>query len=108
MIYTEEQFEFLSNHLWAVLATGRRDGSPQQAMVGYTLDEEGRMILSTRAGTAKWRNALRRPNICLTVPDGRVNVVVYGTAEAIETDPDRAELTADFLAAIRGSDRPEP
>lgn len=108
VIYTDEQFEFLSNHRWAVLATGRRDGSPQQAMVGYTLDDEGRIILSTQAFTAKWRNALRRPRVSLTVPDGRVHVVVYGTAEGIETDPERAELTADFLAAVRGPDRPEP
>jgi hypothetical protein len=49
-----------------------------------------------------------RPKVCITVPDGRVHVVVYGTAEAITADPDRAELTADLLAAVRGSDRPEP
>ena len=90
MIYTDEQMEFLSNHRWAVLATGRRDGSPQQAMVGYTMDDEGRLILSTPASTAKWRNALRQPNVCITIPDGRVNVAVYGTAEGIEADPERA------------------
>ena len=108
MIYTDEQREFLSNHRWAVLATGRRDGSPHQAMVGYTLDGEGRMILSTQAFTAKWRNALRQPRVCLTVPDGRVHVVVYGVATGIESDPERAELSADFLAAVRGPDRPQP
>lgn len=107
-MYTDEQLQFLTDHVWAVLATSRRDGSPQQAMVGYTLDEESRIIASTQAFTAKWHNAVRQPKVCITVPDGRVHVVVYGTAEAITTDPERAELTADLLAAVRGPDRPEP
>lgn len=108
MIYNDEQLEFLSNHVWAVLATGRRDGSPQQAMVGYTLDREGRVLVSTRVSTAKWVNALRQPKVCLTVPDGRVHVVIYGTAEGIDDDPERAELSADVLAVVRGPGRPEP
>ena len=37
MAYTDTQLEFLCGHRWAVLATGRLDGSPQQAMVGYAL-----------------------------------------------------------------------
>jgi hypothetical protein len=36
------------------------------------------------------------------------HVVVYGTAEAIDTDPERAELSADVLAVVRGVERPEP
>jgi PPOX class probable F420-dependent enzyme len=106
--YTDEQLEFLSDHRWAVLATGRRDGSPQQAMVGYTLDDKGRILISTQTFTAKWGNALRQPRVSLTVPDGRVHMVVYGTAEGIEDDPERAELSADVLAVVRGPDRPEP
>lgn len=77
-------------------------------MVGYTLDGEGRVLVSTRAFTAKWGNTRRQPRVCLTVPDGRVHLVVYGTAEGIETDPERAELSADVLAVVRGPDRPEP
>ena len=70
MAYTDTQLEFLSAHRWAVLATGRPDGSPQQAMVGYALDDEGRILVLTRSFTAKWRNALRQPRVSLTVPDG--------------------------------------
>ena len=40
--------------------------------------------------------------------DGRRHVVVYGTAEAIDTDPERADLGADVLAVVRGDERPEP
>ena len=75
--YTDTQLEFLYGHRWAVLATGRLDGSPQQAMVGYALDGEGRILVLTRPFTAKWRNALRQPRVSPTVPDGRRHVVVY-------------------------------
>lgn len=107
-MYTDEQGEFLKRHRWAVLATGRLDGSPQQAMVGYTLDEEGRVLVLTQTFTAKWRNALRQPRVSLTVPDGRVHLVLYGVAEGIEADPERAELSADVLAVVRDSKRPDP
>jgi hypothetical protein len=91
-----------------VLATGRGDGSPQQAMVGYTLDEQERVLVSTQTFTAKWRNALRQSRVSFTVADDRVHVVIYGVAEGIDTDPERAELSADVLAVVRGPDRPDP
>ncbi len=105
---TEAEAAFLRSHTWAILATGRRDGSPQQSMVGYLLDDEGRLVISAKSYTAKWRNALRQPRVSLTVPDGRAHLVVYGTAEAIDADPLRAELTADVFAALGGGERPDP
>ena len=105
---TEAEAAFLRAHTWAVLATGRRDGSPQQSMVDYLLDDDGRLVVSVKAYTAKWRNALRQPKVCLTVPDGRAHLVVYGTATCIDTDPERAERTADVFAALGGGERPDP
>jgi PPOX class probable F420-dependent enzyme len=99
---------FLRDHVWAVLATGRRDGSPQQSMVGYLVDADGRIVVSVKSYTAKWRNALRQPRVSLTVPDGRVHLVVYGEAEAIDADPERAELTADVFARLSNGPRPDP
>lgn len=99
---------FLRDHVWAVLATGRRDGSPQQSMVGYVVDDDGRIVVSVKSYTAKWKNALRQPRVSLTVPDGRVHLVVYGDAEAIDADPLRAELTADVFARLSGSPRMDP
>ena len=49
---------FLDEHVWAILATGRRDGSPQQSMVGYAVDDDGRLLISVKSYTAKWKNAL--------------------------------------------------
>lgn len=107
-MYTPEQKDYLESHLWAVLATGRGDGSPQQSMVGYVVDGEGRLVISAKRYTAKWKNAVRNPKVSVAVPDGRSHLVIYGTAETIEADPLRAELSADVFARIAASDRPDP
>src|SRR3954471_24311978 len=102
MSYSEHDSAFLSEHRWAVIATTRRDGSPHQAMVGYAMDEAGRLLVSTPRTTAKLHNVQRSPRVSVAIPDGRQHVVVYGDAEIIETDPERAELSADVLAVVRG------
>jgi PPOX class probable F420-dependent enzyme len=99
---------FATDHSWAVLATGRSDGSPQQSMIGYVVDAEGRLVISAKSYTAKWRNAVRQPRVSITIPDGRAHLVVYGDAEAIDTDPLRAELTAVVFGALSGNPAPEP
>ena len=103
-----EQRSFLDAHLWAVLATGRKDGSPQQSMVGYAVDDDGRLVLSVKSYTAKWHNALRQPNVSLTVPDGREHLVIYGEAEPIAADPFRAELTAMVFGVMLGTPPADP
>ena len=107
-MYTAEQRRYLEGHTWAVLATGRADGSPQQSMVGYVLDAEGRLVISAKRYTAKWKNAVRNPKLSVTVPDGRSHLVIYGMAETIDTDPLRAELSADVFARLANTDRPDP
>jgi len=99
---------YLDDHLWAVLATGRADGSPQQSMIGYAVDDEGRLLISAKSYTAKWKNALRQPRVSVTVPDGRAHLVIYGNAEAIDADPLRAELTALVFARMGGTDALDP
>ncbi|MGK0276664.1 MAG: hypothetical protein ACI9N0_003059 [Ilumatobacter sp.] len=106
--WDHQRLDFLRAHVWAVLATGRADGSPQQLMVGYAVDDEGRLVMSAKAFTAKWKNALRQPKVSLTVPDGRTHLVVYGEVEAIAADPLGAELTADVFAALSGNPAPDP
>jgi PPOX class probable F420-dependent enzyme len=99
---------FLDSHLWAVLATGRKDGSPQQSMVGYAVDDAGRLVTTVKSYTAKWHNAVRQPKVCLTIPDGREHLVVYGSAEPIERDPLRAELTAMVFGVMTGTPPADP
>ena len=103
-----EQRTYLVEHQWAVLATGRKDGSPQQSMIGYAVDDQGRLVMSVKSYTAKWHNAVRQPLVSVTVPDGRAHLVVYGEAQAIDEDPLRAELTAMVFGRLMGAPPQDP
>lgn len=106
-MFTDEQVAYIENHVWAVLATGRADGSPQVGMIGYRFDGE-RFTISVKAHTAKWKNALRNENVALLIHDGRTQLIVYGTAECIDQDPERAQLTAEVWGVIMGGEAPDP
>lgn len=72
-------------------------------------DEERAYLLAhTWVSSAKWLNITPEPEVGVSIPDGRVNLVVYGIAETIDTDPERAELSAGVLAVVLGEDRPDP
>jgi PPOX class probable F420-dependent enzyme len=100
--YTDDQLAYLNDHTQAVLATGRRDGSPQLSTVVYGIDGD-RIIVSAKSYTAKWKNALRQPKVALIIGDGREQLTVYGTAEGLDADPERAELTAKVFEAMSGA-----
>jgi len=104
MTWDPQHEAFLRDHNLGVLATGRTDGSPQQSMVLYSVDDEGRLVVSAKSFTAKWHNAVRRPEVSLTVVDGRVNLVIYGVAETIDEDPLRAELSAVLFTIMSGKE----
>ncbi|MDG0975886.1 MAG: hypothetical protein P8M10_05460 [Ilumatobacter sp.] len=44
----------------------------------------------------------------LAVLDDRSHLVIYGTADAIATDPDRAELTARVFVTLSNNEPPDP
>lgn len=100
--FDAEQSEFLQSRLWAALATGRRDGSPQISHVGYVWDG-AHLLVSVKAYTAKWKNAKRQPKVALLVHEDRKQLVIYGTAEGVDRDPERAELTAKVFRRLSGN-----
>jgi PPOX class probable F420-dependent enzyme len=98
---SKEQEAFLRDHTIAVLATGRRDGSPQVSHVVY--DYDGRdLVISVKSYTAKWKNTARQPRVALLVHDGRKQLIIYGRAERVSEDPARIDLTARVFARITG------
>lgn len=105
--FDAEQAAFLREHKWAVLATGRRDGSPQVSTIGYHFDGE-HIAISVKSYTAKWNNAVRQPKVALVVLDGREQLVIYGTATAIIGDPERAEWSAKVMGTIMGNPIDDP
>ena len=91
--------EFLKNHRLGVLATGKRDGSPQQSILGYKFDGTD-VVIQTGDETAKVKNLRKRPGVSLAVTDGPTCVVVYGEARLLQG----AEAEA-YLGEAPGSGR---
>ena len=87
-----DQETFLLAHRIAVLATGRRDGSPQVSQVLYEYDGND-VVMSVKSYTAKWKNILRQPRVALLVHEGRNQLILYGNARPIDSDPERIQKT---------------
>jgi nitroimidazol reductase NimA-like FMN-containing flavoprotein (pyridoxamine 5'-phosphate oxidase superfamily) len=58
--------DFLKNHRMGIVATGKRDGSPQLSIVSYTVKDSD-IVVSTGSATAKYKNARRNPKLSLAV-----------------------------------------
>jgi PPOX class probable F420-dependent enzyme len=88
----------------AVLATMRSDGTPQMSPVLAVPDGSGRLLISTRQGAMKTRNALAESRVWLCVlPDeffGRW-VQIEGNAEIIEL-PEALDLLVDYYRRASG------
>jgi len=100
MPLTDEHKQYLADHNLGVLGTGKRDGSPQISTIYYYWDGE-HIYISVTSDRAKWKNAIRNPQVALLVPDGRKQLIVYGTAEGI-TDPDERDERVVSLRARMG------
>jgi PPOX class probable F420-dependent enzyme len=99
MELTPEHVEFLAEHKFSILSTGRRDGSPQASMVGHAHDEDD-VVVTFRRASAKYRNIRRQPRVVLSVPDGRRVLTIYGDGELVENDPERIDGYARILASF--------
>ena len=99
MDVSSEQSEYLAGHQWAVLSTGRKDGSPQASMIGYAWDGK-EAIVTFRRTSAKRHNIARQPRVVLLVPDGRRALTLYGDAQLIEEDPGRVDGFETIMASF--------
>jgi PPOX class probable F420-dependent enzyme len=96
--------EFLRSQHRAVLATRRSDGSPQLSPIVAAVDDDGRILISTRETAVKAKNLARDPRASLCViNDGFYGqwIQVDGTAEIIHL-PDALELLVDYYRRISG------
>jgi PPOX class probable F420-dependent enzyme len=83
----DEARTILTRQHHAVLATRRRDGSPQLSPVTATVDDAGRVIISSRQTAFKVKNLRREPETSLCVfPDTFYGqwIQVDGTASIID------------------------
>lgn len=99
-----EALRFLESHHRGVMSTLRADGRPQLSPVLCATDSAGRVVVSTRQGSAKIRNLRRNPWTAVCVLSdtffGRW-VQVEGRAEIVEL-PEAMELLVDYYRRISG------
>jgi len=96
--------DFLRAHHRAVLATSRADGMPQLSPVTCTVDDEGRVLISTRETAVKTKNLRRRPRASLCVFTDTFFgewVQVEGNAEVISL-PDAMDLLVEYYRRVSG------
>lgn len=75
-----EALDFIRHHGRSVLATRRRDGSPQLSPVLATVDAESRVVISTRDQAVKTLNLRRDPHATLCV----MNEGFFGEWHAVD------------------------
>ncbi|MCK9900344.1 PPOX class F420-dependent enzyme [Parafrankia colletiae] len=88
----------------AVLATARRDGTPQLSPVLVAVDTTGAFVISTRTTALKTANIQREPQVSLCVlSDGFFGpwVQIGGVAEIIRL-PEALEPLVDYYRQISG------
>jgi PPOX class probable F420-dependent enzyme len=96
--------DFLRAHHRAVLATSRSDGMPQLSPVTCTVDDAGRVLISTRETAVKTKNLRRRPRASLCVFTDTFFgewVQVEGNAEVISL-PDAMDLLVEYYRRVSG------
>ena len=95
---------FLSRNPRAVLATIRKDGRPQLSPVVAAVDDDGRILISTRETAVKAKNLARDPRASLCVLNDRFFgewVQAEGDGELIHL-PEALPLLEDYYRRISG------
>jgi PPOX class probable F420-dependent enzyme len=95
---------FLASNPRAVLATTRSDGRPQLSPVVAAVDDDGRVLISTRETAVKTRNLYRDPRASLCVlNDGFFGewIQIDGTAELVHL-PDAMPILEEYYRRISG------
>lgn len=96
--------EFLRAHHRAVLATFRADGRPQLSPVACAVDDDGRVLISTREPAIKTKNLRRDPRASLCVFTDRFFgewIQVEGDAEIV-AQPEAMDLLVDYYRRVSG------
>jgi PPOX class probable F420-dependent enzyme len=97
--------DYLRTHHRAVLATMRRDGTPQMSPVAASIDADGDVVISSRETAVKVKNARRDPRawVC-AFPDtfyGGPFVQVEGAVTVVSL-PEAMEGLVDYYRSISG------
>jgi PPOX class probable F420-dependent enzyme len=99
---------FLHDHSRSVLATRRGNGSPQLSPVAHAIDDQGRVVVSSREGAYKVRNLRRdgRASLCVVSDTWYGEWVQVDGMATIVSLPDALEPLVDYYRRLRG-DHPD-
>jgi PPOX class probable F420-dependent enzyme len=100
----DEARDYVRTNHRAVLATMRRDGTPQMSPVTCSVDGDGRVIVSSRETAMKVKNVRRHPQAWLCVfPDAFFGgfVQVEGSVEIVAL-PEAMEGLVDYYRSVSG------
>lgn len=101
---TAQAREILACQPHAVLATMRKDGTPQMSPVLAAVDDQGAVVVSTRETAYKVHNIRRDPRVWLCVlPEQFFGdwIQVEGTTEIVEL-PDAMDGLVDYYRRLSG------
>lgn len=100
----DEARTFIKENPRAVLAALRRDGRPQMTPILAAVDDDGRLLISSRETAYKTKNIRRDPNVSLIFlnPDFFGEwVQVDGTAEIVSL-PEGMDILIDYYRRLSG------
>jgi PPOX class probable F420-dependent enzyme len=100
----DEARDYVRTNHRAVLATMRRDGTPQMSPVTCSVDDAGRVVVSSRETAIKTKNVRRDPRAWLCVfPDAFFGgfVQVEGSVEVVSL-PEAIEGLVDYYRSVAG------
>jgi PPOX class probable F420-dependent enzyme len=100
----ETALDFARSHHRAVLATMRRDGTPQMSPVLAVANDDGRVLISSRETAMKTRNVRRDPRAWLCVLTNRFFgdwVQMTGTVDVVSL-PEAMDLLVDYYRRAVG------
>ncbi|MHB1526401.1 MAG: PPOX class F420-dependent oxidoreductase [Candidatus Dormibacteria bacterium] len=101
---TEQARQFLTNNHRCVLATYRRDQTVQMSPVVAGVDEQGRVVISSREQAIKTKNLIRDPRAALVAfTDSFYGpwAMIWGSAEVLHL-PGALPLLEDYYRRILG------
>lgn len=96
--------EFVSQNHHAVMATRRRDGSPQLSPIVVGSDAQGDLVVSSREAAVKVRNLMRDPQFDLAVFTNNFFgpwISIRGQAEVIHL-PDALPGLEQYYRSVSG------
>jgi PPOX class probable F420-dependent enzyme len=103
-VNVDEARAFIRSNHRGVLATSRADGRPQLSPITASVDEDGKVTISSRETAVKVKNLLRSPEASVCVFTDRFFgewVQVDGRAEIV-TLPEAMERLVEYYRSVSG------